>query len=267
MCTAVASFIGPVMNLAMAGQQAQLAGQQRALADKQAQVERQMLLEQYAAQQKQYETNKKLALDNYALQQTQIDEQTVENVKDVQRQAFDQLIAARNVQGTTQATNATLGRSGVSVVDTLSAIETESGRNENRLAARSKAMRRYGQAQKEQARSDATKNIASVLEPYMSPAAIEAINVRRQAGYIGAQQTQIQAFGTAIGAVSGFTNAFSSIQGLQSQRSTMQQSSAMTMTGLSNQMQANQANATMRSSITDVQTRNLLNYNPYGRQN
>ena len=265
MCTAVASFIGPVMNLAMAGQQARLADQQRALADKQAQVERQMLLEQYAAQQKQYETTKKLALDSYALQQKQIDEQTVENVKEVQRQAFDQLVMARNVRGTTQATNATLGRSGVSVKDTIAAINAESGRNANRLSNRAKAMRRYGQALKEQARDETTGRIASVLEPQMSAAQVEAINVRREAAYIGAQQTQLQAFGTAIGAVTGFTNAFTNIQSLQSQRSTMQQSSAMTMTGLNNQMQYNAQNAALGTAITNVASRNLLNYNPYGR--
>lgn len=265
MCTAVASFIGPVMNLAMAGQQAALAQQQRALADQQAAVERKMLLEQYAAQQKQYETNKKLALESFALQQQQIDEQTVENVKDVQRQAFDQLMAARNVRGTTQATNATLNRSGVSVADTLAAISTESGRNENRLANRAKAMRRYGQALKDQARDETTARIASVLEPRMSPAQIEAIEIRRRAAYIGAQQTQLQAFGTAIGAVTGFTNAFTNIQSLQSQRSAMQQSSAMTLTGLNNQMQYNQQNAALNTAITNVASRNLLNFNPYGR--
>ena len=54
MCTAVASFIGPVINLAMAGQQAGIARQQEALAYEQASVERQMLYEQYREQQQQY---------------------------------------------------------------------------------------------------------------------------------------------------------------------------------------------------------------------
>ena len=99
----------------------------------------------------------------------------------------------------------------------------------------------------------------------MSPAQIQAIEVRRQAAYIGAQQTQLQAFGTAIGAVTGFTNAFTNIQSLQSQRSTMQQSSAMTMQGLNNQMQYNQANAALGTAMTNVAARNLLNFNPYGR--
>jgi len=255
MCTAVASFIGPVMNLAMAGQQAGIARQQEALAYEQASVERQMLYEQYREQQQQYETNKKLALEAYDLQSGQLDKQTVENVKEIQRAAFDQALQGRQVQASVAATNATLGRTGVSVGDARSAIEVEKNRNLNRLAYKRDKTFEYGQDLKQQAKFEAEGRIASVLPGKISPASLRAIEVNKQAALIGAQQTRLQAMGTAIGGITGFANAFSSMQSMQSQSTAMQQNQSLTQQGfqstrsyLGTMRQLSNANANLRLS-------------------
>ena len=253
MCTAVASFIGPVMNLVMAGQQAGIARQQEALAYEQASVERQMLYEQYREQQQQYETNKKLALEAYDLQSGQLDKQTVENVKEIQRAAFDQALQGRQVQASVAATNATLGRTGVSVGDARSAIEVEKNRNLNRLAYKRDKTFEYGQDLKQQAKFEAEGRIASVLRGKISPAAVRAIEVNKQAALLGAQQTRLQAMGTAIGGITGFANAFSSMQSMQSQSNAMQQNQSLTQQGFQNtrsylgtMQQLSNANANLR---------------------
>jgi len=223
MCTAIASFIGPVMNLAAAGQQANIARQQMALANEQAVVEREMVYEQYREQQERYELNKSLALEAYDLQQDQIDKQTIENVKEIQRAAFDQALQARQVMASMGATNATLGRRGVSAQDARQAIKAEEARNLNRLAYKRDKTFEYGQDLKKQQQFEAESRIASVAPGKISPTALKAIEVNRKAAMIGAQQTMLQAQQTAIGGITGFVNAFSSINSMQSQRFSMQQ--------------------------------------------
>lgn len=247
MCTAVASLVGPVMNLAMAGQQANIARQQEALAYEQADVEREMLMEQYREQQQQYDTNKKLALEAYDLQSGQIDKQTVENVKEIQRAAFDQAMQGRQVQASMSATNATLGRTGVSVGDAQSAIEMEKGRNLARLAYKRDKTFDYGQDLKTQAKFEAESRIASVLPGKVSPSALRAIEVNKQAALIGAQQTRLQAMGTAVGGITGFVNAFGSMQSMQSQRSFMQQNQTLSQQGMMQQR-------TYMNSLQQIQT-------------
>lgn len=271
MCTAVASLIGPVMNLAMAGQQANLANQQAALAYEQAAVEREMLMEQYREQQQQYETNKRLALEAYQLQSGQIDKQTVENVKDIQRAAFDQAMQGRQVQASMSATNATLGRTGVSVGDVKSAIETEKGRNLSRLAYKRDKTFDYGQDLKQQAKFEAEGRIASVLPGKISPAALRAIEVNKQAALIGAQQTRLQAMGTAIGGITGFVNAFSSMQTMQSQGSFMQQNQMLTQQGMMQQRNYMQSLQQLQTQQFQATMGNLYgvagsNLSPYGMQ-
>lgn len=271
MCTAVASFIGPVMNLAMAGQQAGIARQQEALAYEQASVERQMLYEQYREQQQQYETNKKLALEAYELQSGQIDKQTVENVKEIQRAAFDQAMQGRQVQASMAATNATLGRVGVSVGDARNAIEVEKNRNLNRLAYKRDKTFEYGQDLKQQAKFEAEGRIASVLPGKISPAALRAIEVNKQAALIGAQQTRLQAMGTAIGGITGFVNAFSSMQSMQSQRGYMQQSQGLAQQGMMQQRSYMQSLQQYRTQQFNTSLNSIYNVagnslSPYGAQ-
>jgi len=257
-CTAALSLIGPVMNLAAAGQQARLAQQQAALAGRQAAVEREMLLEQYREQSRQYETNKVLAQRSFDVTVQQIDEQTIENVKETQRQAFDQLLLQRDVTGQTRAANASLNRQGVSVGDAERAIETEGARNQNRLFARRTGFIKYGERMKLAAQDDYVKQVESVPKPRLSPTAFKAVHIRHQANVLGAQQTHMQAVGTAIGAISGFTSTLSNLQSMQSQSVFNQQGFSNSMTSLGNQMQQGRAMQNVTSYRHSLATRNLL---------
>lgn len=264
MCTAALSLIGPVMNLAVAGQQARLAQQQAELAAQQAAVEREQLLEQYREQSRQYETNKVLAQRTFDVTVGQIDEQTIENVKETQRQAFDQLLLARDVTGQMQSTNASLNRQGVSVGDAERTIEAEGARNQNRLHARRRGFIKYGERMKEAAQDDYVKQVESVPKPRLSPTSFKAVHVRHQANVLGARQTHIQAMGTAVGAVSGFVSTLSNIQSMQSQSAYNMQGFSNSMAGLGNTMQVNRAVQTARTAGDAVRMSTLLGKTLYG---
>ena len=169
MCTAA---IGPILNAGVSIMQMSAA--------------RAAEYERAREQQRQYEQNAALALRGYNIKQSSIDKQTVEQVRETNMAAFDQIMEQRDTLAQARAVDASVGRVGGSVNEVYGAINQMGSRNVGRLAHRRSMLVEYGQDSKLQAQFEADSRINSVQQGRVSQAALMAATVNGLAGIVGA---------------------------------------------------------------------------------